>query len=371
MADYMSPASFSGNTDIGLLPPGLQGYTMGQNRGIMDQILQRQFRDSDLANQGRQLEYEKTLADKPLQDANRDLGLAKTAADKANIDSGGYSAGLQAKQKEELSRAQLETAKAQLQKHELMGETAQGLDKELGPSIRPDQMATIRKQLSDAGLPDLPDDPLEARAAIHRAAVGYQQTGDRLKQAQVHLRAMEVERLRQTEATKRAEILANSRRDVQDKKNAAPSKKQDDPTKTMLEVVREGKRPLTDGEKALFEIYIQNKTESQNNRNLPTTMEAVNAPEGTPAGTIVNNARKALQPNASKILEAGTVPPATAQQDELGKKLVAAGMEVDIKDGKVTAKGGGPVKVQTPAQAKMLPSGTVFLTPDGKKKVVP
>lgn len=62
-----------------------------------------------------------------------------------------------------------------------------------------------------------------------------------------------------------------------------------------------------------------------------------------------------------------TAPTSTPEQDALGKALVKAGLDVDMKDGAITAKGGGSVTITNDAQYNLLPTGTVFIAPDGKK----
>lgn len=74
-----------------------------------------------------------------------------------------------------------------------------------------------------------------------------------------------------------------------------------------------------------------------------------------------------------KYSKSAAAPASLAPMDALGKSLADSGLEgFEItKDGTVQARGGGPVQVKTPAQARKLPSGTVFTDPTGVKRRVP
>jgi hypothetical protein len=72
---------------------------------------------------------------------------------------------------------------------------------------------------------------------------------------------------------------------------------------------------------------------------------------------------------------ATATPSQTQGDDALGTKLAAVGLSGDkgvrVQDGKVTTDGGGPVPIANDDQYNLLPSGTVFIGPDGKKRTKP
>jgi len=87
-----------------------------------------------------------------------------------------------------------------------------------------------------------------------------------------------------------------------------------------------------------------------------------------------NSTKRTYRPPEGGIKAvAGPVAASNGSPEDLqiAQKLEKSGLDFQVTQGKVTAKGGKPIQVQTKAQMQLLPPGTPFIGPDGKQWMTP
>ncbi len=167
-ANYGLPGTSMGLESM----PGLGGAMQATDYGNLQDTLQRNFRDSDLANQQAQLEYQRSQAQQPVIDAQRQLELSKLGIQQSGYDNGTQaqiaktgSAATIAENLAKKSDADLNTMQTHLNgaynMDQIMQHAAGGSDdieKKIGATLmQPSAVSALRESAKRAGI-DFPAD---------------------------------------------------------------------------------------------------------------------------------------------------------------------------------------------------------------------
>jgi hypothetical protein len=213
--DYNNPESWFPNVAPTGMTAGMGGAIIGAKMGIGLSQLGQQQKMQDMDMQRKQLELNNMQDEQGMKQAENAYRKKSFEDSLAELTSGLKRKVDEGEMLTKLEKQEAAKAEARLQKQLAMGSQAESLDQQIGEGgINPGNINYVRDAWKQAGFPDLPEDPMMARATIKQYADLHRNSGSRMDEDRKFLQQVKVHKLdneaRVTAAETRASIAENS-----------------------------------------------------------------------------------------------------------------------------------------------------------------